>query len=107
MLSDYEAAVLTRLKVTGGGRRVQRMTRRDKRIGAALAVLSLLSALGLLHTTVSGWGEYARAKQGATDERVQPAAADADVGTNVVDPPINGDASAPWFGYLEFESRRP
>ena len=107
MLSEFEAAVLTRLTVSGGGRRIQRIAPRNNRIGAALVVLSLLSAVGLLHTTVSGRSEHARLKQGATDGRVAPAAAAGDARTSVIDPSANGDAAVPWFGHLEFERTRP
>ena len=102
MLSEYEAAVLTRLRANGGDRRLDRIAPRNNRIGAALVVLSLLSAAGLLHTTVSGRSEYLRAKQGVVDVPVGPAAA---AGSN--DPSAKGESIVLWFGYLEFEGDRP
>jgi hypothetical protein len=63
MLSEYEAAVLTRLGASGNGYRPNRIVTRNNRIGVAFLVLSLVSASGLLHSTVFSRAEYKRANQ--------------------------------------------
>ena len=68
MLSEYEAAMLTRVRASGNGYRLSRISKRTNRIGAAFLVLSFMSAGGLLHWTVSGRAEYERANQAENTE---------------------------------------
>lgn len=60
MLSEYEAAMLTRHKSAGGDPRPGRAVKRN-RIGVALVALSLLSALALLYSAWFDWTPGPRA----------------------------------------------
>jgi hypothetical protein len=90
MLSEYEAHVLTNLKVRGKDPRLSWHAPRANRNGAILVALSLLSAGSLMYAGGSG---DARANQPASETRVGPGphAPVAGSGAAVLKPTANGN----------------
>jgi len=63
MLSEYEASVLTRQRAGGGSLRLAPTGPVRHRIGAMLAALSAVVAVGLLYSAWSDQGRVSRATQ--------------------------------------------
>jgi hypothetical protein len=101
MLSEYEARVLTNLKVSGKDPRLSWPAPPANRNGAILVALSLLSAGSVMYAGGSG---DARANQPASETRVGhgPRAHVAGSGAAVLKPTANGNKQGELFlGHVE------
>lgn len=104
MLSDYEAALLTRLKIDGDPSSAQRPADRNA-IGVVTAVLSLLAAVMLLYAAASDGNRDTRRQRVDSIVTVGAGGAGAEMPADgFINSAPSRNGGAPIFlGYVEFD----